>query len=441
MKKTMILTALLCILLVFTLVGCGDGNDGSTDKAPSGSDSIVGKWYDTSNHCLDVRSDGTYRLTSDYGTGTWKKLDDGYEFYDFYGSVTEATLVTEDGNTYVKLGRTKYYKASAITTTASGGSSADVPTDDSFLKNTTPSEGLAFRLSVDGTYYILTDLGTCRDKHVVVPEYPVDYNPTIPLKEVGCTLSGCEYVTLPASVTRLSGIDSSIKGVNYLGELEDFCGLSGMYGSNGGNYDFGVCLLYVNGRALTKELTVPETVTSIEENFLRGYNRIETVTIPGDGVTIGAYAFHECAALEAITLSDGIRSIGEDAFEGTAYYEKSANWEMGLLYIGKYLVDAKADITAAQVKDGTLGIGDSALSSKRNLVTVVLPSSLKWIGVEAFYGSSAITSVTVPASVTHIGNYAFSYCAMTIYCEASSKPEGWSNNWGGGRNVIWGYEG
>ena len=49
--------------------------------------------------------------------------------------------------------------------------------------------------------------------------------------------------------------------------------------------------------------------------------------------------------------------------------------------------------------------------------------------------------ITIPFSVTAISTFAFSSCtSLTIYCEAASKPDGWSNNWNASsRPVQWGY--
>ena len=40
--------------------------------------------------------------------------------------------------------------------------------------------------------------------------------------------------------------------------------------------------------------------------------------------------------------------------------------------------------------------------------------------------------------MTIIGNDAFKYCrALTVYCDAASKPESWGANWNGGCIVVW----
>jgi hypothetical protein len=52
-----------------------------------------------------------------------------------------------------------------------------------------------------------------------------------------------------------------------------------------------------------------------------------------------------------------------------------------------------------------------------------------------------LISVTIPKSVEKIGWCAFQNCCnVTIYCEVSSEPNGWSNGWNYENwPVVWGY--
>jgi len=54
-----------------------------------------------------------------------------------------------------------------------------------------------------------------------------------------------------------------------------------------------------------------------------------------------------------------------------------------------------------------------------------------------------LTAVYIPRSVANIGDSAFAGCKnLTIYCEAESMPEGWSESWNPeGCTVVWNYKG
>ena len=65
---------------------------------------------------------------------------------------------------------------------------------------------------------------------------------------------------------------------------------------------------------------------------------------------------------------------------------------------------------------------------------------VKEIGSSAFENCESLLSLYIPLNVEVIGAYAFTGCKyIIIYCEASSKPSGWDENWNYlGGEVRWG---
>ena len=62
--------------------------------------------------------------------------------------------------------------------------------------------------------------------------------------------------------------------------------------------------------------------------------------------------------------------------------------------------------------------------------TVVLGSNIEYIGEKAFASCNILKSISISKKVTYIGANAFQYCSrLTIYCEWSSKPSSWDENW------------
>ena len=151
MKKIAFFLAAMFIL--FTLVGCGT-NDSKEGNNTNSSETIVGKWYNSNNRCLDIRSDGTYKLENAYGTGKWKILDDKktFEFTDFYGDTQESEINKDESGKYIDFGYYgKFYKGSAP-------SNEEDSFQDESLSGTTsddkknsiqidPFEGLKFEVS------------------------------------------------------------------------------------------------------------------------------------------------------------------------------------------------------------------------------------------------------------------------------------------------------
>jgi hypothetical protein len=63
-------------------------------------------------------------------------------------------------------------------------------------------------------------------------------------------------------------------------------------------------------------VTIPNSVTSIEENAFYGCSDLTSVSIPNSVTSIGSQAFSWCQSLTSITIPESLKSIGEYAFYG-----------------------------------------------------------------------------------------------------------------------------
>ena len=135
------------------------------------------------------------------------------------------------------------------------------------------------------------------------------------------------------------------------------------------------------------------------------------VEIP-DGITyIESGAFADCVNLNEIVIPDSVTSIGEKAFCDTAYYNDGNNWENGVLYVGKHLIEARDVSGKYAIKAGTRVIADCAFSTCGYLTEIELPEGLTDIGSRAFSRCWYLEKAVIPDSVRIIGNRAFENCA------------------------------
>ena len=250
-----------------------------------------------------------------------------------------------------------------------------------------------------------------------------------------------------------------------------------------GNYAFSRC-------SNLTSITIPNSVTSIGDSAFSGCSNLTTVTFGENSqlTTIGKYAFRDCSSLTSITIPDSVTYIGNYAFRNcsslTIYCEaafKPIGWSSSWNYsdcpvewdaIGggmynefEYVIRVDENnkpcikITDYLGSDSYITIpnpinvndeeikvtiiGESAFYNCSNLTSITIPDSVTTIGPYAFSGCSNLTSITIPDSVNTIGSYAFENCSnLTIYCEATSKPSGWSSLWNySDCPVVWGYVG
>ena len=61
-------------------------------------------------------------------------------------------------------------------------------------------------------------------------------------------------------------------------------------------------------------VTIPKSVTSIEENAFAYNENLTNLVIPGNVTSIGNGAFHGCSSLTSVTIGNGVKSIGRCAW-------------------------------------------------------------------------------------------------------------------------------
>ena len=165
-----------------------------------------------------------------------------------------------------------------------------------------------------------------------------------------------------------------------------------------GNHAFYVC------EGLTV-ITISEGVTSIGELAFAGCTSLASITIPESVTSIDSEAFTDCDNLATITIPDSVTGIYCNAFDYTAYYNDSSNWENNVLYIDNHLIDSERDLADGyEVKAGTKTIAKAALSNYDNLTSLIIPESITNINEYAFYGCDNLTNIYYRGLLSDWGN-------------------------------------
>ncbi len=115
--------------------------------------------------------------------------------------------------------------------------------------------------------------------------------------------SGLESITIPASVTSI--------GASAFDSISDLTTVEFEDGSAITTFSYGL----FSGCKNMKSITIPASVTIIEERALNGLNSLESITLPEKLTTIGAAGLRNCNKITTITIPASVTSIGKDAFE------------------------------------------------------------------------------------------------------------------------------
>ena len=174
---------------------------------------------------------------------------------------------------------------------------------------------------------------------------------------------------------------------------------------------------------LEKEYAVREGTEVICDGAFRGFESLQSITIPNPVRNIGNNAFRGCNICFFICNSTYFQNDDVCLFNK----DKTA------------IVSRIKDCVNYIIPNSVTSIGDGAFIGCKSLQSITIPNSVTSIGDHAFEHCESLQSITIPNSVTKIENYAFSWCeslqSVTIpnsvtsigdeafsFCEHLDKP-------------------
>ena len=173
--------------------------------------------------------------------------------------------------------------------------------------------------------------------------------------------------------------------------------------------------------------------------------KLMNIVIPINITKLGIGVFDSCSGLTSIEIPSSVTSIGNRAFYGcsglTSIVVASGNTKYDSRNNCNAIIETASNTLIVGCKNTIIpntvtSIGNSAFGGCSGLTSIEIPNSVTTIGESAFYGCTGLTKIFIPKSVTTISassvyRSVFYDCSsnLVIYCEASSKPDGWGTYW------------
>lgn len=160
------------------------------------------------------------------------------------------------------------------------------------------------------------------------------------------------------------------------------------------------------------DLTIPDGVKIIGSYSCANHQAMKTVTIPAGVQSIRDCAFDSCGALAEIHAPDYIAEVSATAFTNTKWIDAGKD---EFLTLGKMLIRYRGEENVVDVPDGIRVIGESAFEGNGAVTTVHLPQSAEEIRHAAFYRCPSLQVAEFGDNLTTIGDMAFWGCDTLNY--------------------------
>lgn len=342
--------------------------------------------------------------------------------------------IFSSGNTYLTSATSYYYSSTQPTEDSDNYWHYDENGNTVIWKPL--SLGLSYSINAGGNTCTVTGIGTCTDLELNIPSSIDGYLVTA-IGERAFEGTSIISVIIPDSVTNIEDC-----AFNECSELISVA-IPNSVTSIGASVFYDCTSL--------ENISLPSGISTISMGLFSGCTSLTNVIIPNGVAKIEMCAFQKCSNLEAVTIPESVNSIGWEAFYkctgltsvnylGTVddwvqidFYNSTAN---PLCYAGNLYINDNL-VTGVNITKATQ-ISAYAFYNCTSLISVTVSNSVICIEQEAFANCAALTSVTIADSVTEIQSEAFTSCTIaTFYCEASSKPSGWSFLWNDSNSTVY----
>ena len=157
-------------------------------------------------------------------------------------------------------------------------------------------------------------------------------------------------------------------------------------------------------------ITLPDGLESIGDKAFYSCSSLTAIDIPSSVTSIGTSAFNGCTSLEAVTLLEGLQSIGVAAFRNCSALT-SIDIPASVTSIGKSTFDGCTSLAAATLPEGLQSIGEYAFQHCSALTSIKIPGTVKTVGMCSFQDCSGLASLELAEGVQKLGSSAFQNCS------------------------------
>lgn len=173
------------------------------------------------------------------------------------------------------------------------------------------------------------------------------------------------------------------------------------------------------GCQFIKQVTIPESVTTILGEAFEKCTGLEEITIPGTVIGYGypGYTFAGCTSLKSVELQNGITRLVNNMFDGCESLIEVFLPD-SLKEISYEVFSGCKSLERIYLPDTITDIDRSAFARCEKLQTFRFPKQLSYLGVGCFSGCISLKNIKIPEGLENFsGSSMFEDCTSLEYVE------------------------
>ena len=181
-----------------------------------------------------------------------------------------------------------------------------------------------------------------------------------------------------------------------------------------------IAYIYKGQMPENTEIVIKDGTLGIGDDVFYYCTNLTKITLPDGLKVIGQQAFRNCSII-SVDIPNSVTDIGRNAF-GSCYNLSSLKFGDNITTIGDYAFSSCPFSGPIIIPDKVISIGSEAFSYCRGITSVKIGHSVKTIGRSAFEGCVKLEAISIPNSVTSIASGAFWKCALKSVIIDQKEP-------------------